>query len=959
MKPRSSFLFSLLSLLLLPRPSLFYSFKNCSCYDLSKIYCNSDKLNNVPSEIPKSATSLSVYGNHIQSIRGTDFTGFYKLDTLNLGYNEIAHIDEGAFSDLNALTSLSLVSNRLTLLMDDMFKGLYNLSTLRLDKNKITSISKLAFESLNKLNTLSLSSNYLAQTTDITNIYLHCPSLEELYLEYNNFTSFQSHHLSSPALKTLSLKGNNLTVFEPKNAPFNFSRLTDLNLGSNPLRKFSVHSDVFPLLNSLSLDSVSCSVFEWDVADKYFLRSLTSLELYFTSFTIETYRSLFQTVDSVHSLDLFGFSWLFDKGLLDFACSIPSLQMLILRGNNISVLNDSLLQSCNNLTHLMLSNNSLTDLTEASIRMLTRLILLQLEENRLSKVPAAIRNLTTLQYLYLDSNQIKELQCSDLIHFSLLTELSVYDNSISNLNSCVFKTLTNLKCLNIGHNNLLQLDDVFDGTLHKLERLDVSKNYLGWIHKDTFRNMTSLTRLSLESTRVISIEGGAFRGLNNLKEMHLTTDRLGADKFNGLSQLRVLSIVLNCLIISSPSALSEPLFSLPLLQHLEVKVSGDICFTTSREVFKGLDNLRILKLTNFFFNAPKQGTFLYTPRLELLRIEQCFEFDPAPELFHPLTELKTLHLPQTGIKSLNFLSEANLTKLEKLNVVNNELKVINETVFKALPSLKYLQLSGNPFVCNCSNAGFIDWAIRNKQVQVVSAFQFTCSSPPSEEGHFLMDFNVQLCWEATGFLCFMSSSALVLLTLLSSFIYHFLRWQLVYGFYLLQAFLYDSKKRRQGCPYIYDAFVSYNVHNEDWVYGELMPELEERQGWRLCLHHRDFQPGKAIIENITDAIYSSRKTLCVISRRYLQSEWCSREIQMASFRLFDEQKDVLILLFLEEIPSNHLSPFYRMRKLVKSRTYLSWTQAQSHKGLFWEKVRRALECGHEPGDDHNPLTANI
>ncbi|KAK7886615.1 hypothetical protein WMY93_026236 [Mugilogobius chulae] len=205
-----------------------------------------------------------------------------------------------------------------------------------------------------------------------------------------------------------------------------------------------------------------------------------------------------------------------------------------------------------------------------------------------------------------------------------------------------------------------------------------------------------------------------------------------------------------------------------------------------------------------------------------------------------------------------------------------------------------------------------------------------------EEGHLLMDFNVQSCWDFTGFLCFMSSSALVLLTLLSSFIFHFLRWQLVYGFYLLQAFLYDTKRGDRDV-------ITSTTH--------LFPTTFTMKS--------GFTERKPIIENITDAIYSSRKTLCVISRRYLQSEWCSREIQMASFRLFDEQKDVLILLFLEEISSNQLSPFYRMRKLVKSRTYLSWTQARSHKGLFWEKVRRALESGNEPGDNHNPLTANV
>ena len=54
----------------------------------------------------------------------------------------------------------------------------------------------------------------------------------------------------------------------------------------------------------------------------------------------------------------------------------------------------------------------------------------------------------------------------------------------------------------------------------------------------------------------------------------------------------------------------------------------------------------------------------------------------------------------------------------------------------------------------------------------------------------------------------------------------------------------------------------------------------------LCCEDSVFQhgmcsAGKAIIDNITDAIYGSRKTICVISRRYLESEWCSREIQVA------------------------------------------------------------------------------
>ncbi|MED6288403.1 hypothetical protein CHARACLAT_026184, partial [Characodon lateralis] len=113
---------------------------------------------------------------------------------------------------------------------------------------------------------------------------------------------------------------------------------------------------------------------------------------------------------------------------------------------------------------------------------------------------------------------------------------------------------------------------------------------------------------------------------------------------------------------------------------------------------------------------------------------------------------------------------------------------------------------------------------------------------------------------------------------------------------------------------------------------------------------------KPIIDNITDAIYSSRKTICVISRRYLRSEWCSREVQTASFRLFDEQKDVLVLVFLEDIPTYLLSPFHRMRKLLKKQTYLSWPRAADQPEAFWENLRKALQTGNDPSEDKIRLT---
>ncbi|CAG6010731.1 unnamed protein product [Menidia menidia] len=79
---------------------------------------------------------------------------------------------------------------------------------------------------------------------------------------------------------------------------------------------------------------------------------------------------------------------------------------------------------------------------------------------------------------------------------------------------------------------------------------------------------------------------------------------------------------------------------------------------------------------------------------------------------------------------------------------------------------------------------------------------------------------------------------------------------------------------------------------------------------------------------------------------------------MTLFRLFDEHKDVLILVFLEDIPSYLLSPYHRMRNLLKKKTYLSWPRAQTHPEVFWEKLRLALQSGDEL-DEHRLLSNRL
>ena len=66
----------------------------------------------------------------------------------------------------------------------------------------------------------------------------------------------------------------------------------------------------------------------------------------------------------------------------------------------------------------------------------------------------------------------------------------------------------------------------------------------------------------------------------------------------------------------------------------------------------------------------------------------------------------------------------------------------------------------------------------------------------------------------------------------------------------------------------YDVFISFSTLDYNWVRDNLTPVLE-RKRINYCIHSRDFIVGKAIIENIADSVYNSRKVLAIISHNYL------------------------------------------------------------------------------------------
>lgn len=921
-------------------PSSAFSLNNCTISTplkdtQPKVLCYKMGFFRIPL-IPRNTRILDVSFNAFAQIQIGDFNQLSNLQDLNISNNKISQIQEGALDNLSKLSHLNLASNRLQGISRGMLHGLTNLLVLRLDYNYIQDIEESAFSTLQNLKVLNLTKNHLYYIEKIKPV-LASPFLEELYTGSNHFDAFNSYEMST---KPLALKR--------------------LDFSNNPLATFQLTDNIFPTLSHLDLSYCGQNgTMTWNVTEKTFFTSMKTLYFMNVHMSDQNAANVLQGFKNfLKKIRLNANIQLNKTNLLLNACS-SMLQVVRLSANKIKHLTDHMFDPCSNLTELDLGDNEISQLSPSMFRGFTQLKTLRLQINKLTRITNSFQMLFTLEFIDLSRNSINMLTCDDFANLTQVKTLYLYSNKISIISSCLFKDLKNLEVLKLGTNNLLRIGDAFSNGPHSLLDLELNFNKLSKIEKYTFRNVSQLNNLSLQDNQISDIEDHAFEGLNNLTSLLLSSNKISAktltkqhNVFSGMPNLKNLDLYANSILFTDDQLNYPPFKDLKKLRVLTLHSQRRGIGKIPSNLLQGLSSLEMFYAGNTNLAHLNPDTFQSSPQLWFLDLSKnaLSEDHSIPtELFHPISKLTKLILSRTQLRSLNFLLNANLSRLSTLKARGNEIDMINKTLIQSLPRLEVLDLEKNTFTCDCTNAFFIDWAKNSNYTQVIYLNKYMCSYPSSLRGMSLSSFNTESCTLNIDFVCFLCSSIVVILTLLSSFVWHFLRFQVVYAYYLFLAFLYDSKKKQNGSTFQYDAFISYNTKDEPWVMEELIPKLEGEQGWRLCLHHRDFEPGRPIIDNIIDGIYSSRKTICLITRNYLKSNWCSSEIQVASFRLFDEQKDVLIPVFLEDIPTHQLSPYHRMRKLVKKRTYLRWPKPGEDTKVFWQKLKMALETkeGHK------------
>ena len=126
-----------------------------------------------------------------------------------------------------------------------------------------------------------------------------------------------------------------------------------------------------------------------------------------------------------------------------------------------------------------------------------------------------------------------------------------------------------------------------------------------------------------------------------------------------------------------------------------------------------------------------------------------------------------------------------------------------------------------------------------------------------------------------------------------------------------------------------------------------MPELEGRLGLRLCVHKRDFIPGKNIVDNIAECVESSKKILMVFSKDFVHSQWCQFELTFCLSHVMD-YGDSFIVVCVDDVASREVTA--AMMAVLKTTTYIQWAGFDDAVGSFWKRLHFTLRAVMEPVD---------
>ena len=252
--------------------------------------------------------------------------------------------------------------------------------------------------------------------------------------------------------------------------------------------------------------------------------------------------------------------------------------------------------------------------------------------------------------------------------------------------------------LKLGSNNLPRLlSSSFPSTIYSLKRLNLSDNRIDAIEDNSFKQLSELQDLYLSQNRLRELSANSFSGLLELKLLDLSNnflEQVPTDAILKLKNLKKLKLGSNNI------QTLEDIFGPGELMNLEyLDLSRNMITSLTAPCI--LTRFYSLKVINLAYNSIgkvseiDENVFHHLTRLEVIDLsDNQLEVIPSAALYQ-LVNLKKLFLDYNKIDQITEDDLNCISKLDELSMTFNLLRSVPDIFSRKLPNLHLLNLHGN------------------------------------------------------------------------------------------------------------------------------------------------------------------------------------------------------------------------------------------------------------------------
>jgi len=555
-------------------------------------------------------------------------------------------------------------------------------------------------------------------------------------------------------------------------------------------------------------------------------------------------------------------------------CELSNLQALFLDNNRLSRLRDNCFTNMTALAQLSASKNNITELQDGLFDGLNSLTVLNLEQNMIASIGLHVfsnpYDLVKLKTILLRHNRLRSLEpwpyirglLGSAVHVFLASNrICEFTNNIEWQFNCCRRSYANVDMTN---NSIRHLSDVLHGW-----NITVTQ----WLRMTNPVDDDPAFKLDVKDSRDYHCDCvdinfymhnkyyGDNRIFSNVKCVH---PQSLANRY--VNQVPVTDFVCelsdrcppNCRCVYRPANCTVHIYcSAANLSSLPDDLPP---LPSSHDMYK-LDfsnNKRLQHLEHRPYLANTSALDVSNCAIESVDLDAWREFAMMPSEIYNFASSMLKHnlTPPVVVMPVVFLHG------NKIESLTPDVTAVNLTTV-------HLTLNDNPWKCSCDNKWMISWFKSLSSGTSTNVGDVLCASPSRLKGRsILQSHEVDFCVDPLKRML-----KIVLSSTLSA-----MAGLLLLGFvvYLLRVRLYKRWKfhpfDRDECigeDMDYDVFLCCSS-DDNSSHGLRLLQLMESKGYRVCYHLRDFIAGGLIMDNIHQSIVRSKRTVCLLSRNFIQ-----------------------------------------------------------------------------------------